>query len=178
MGKYNKGQQALEYLITYGWAFVVVLLTIGAFAYFGILSPDKYLPDRCNFGEQLQCVDFLLEAIDGQDGRVHLKFTNNFGEDIVVWGVETVEGYGSFCTETQCPAPAGTSISVPNGRVNTGAIILDLSVNANPAVGENLDYLLFDGEKTTIPIKINFSRDKQGAPYHLIIGDVFAAAQG
>lgn len=173
MGKYNKGQAALEYLITYGWAFVVVLITIGAFAYFGILSPDKYLPDKCNFGDQLECVDFFLEAVDGAPGRVHLKFTNNFGVNITVLGVETIEGYGKFCDGDTCPAAPGFSIKVPNGRVNDYAVILNLDDG-------NLDYFLLDGEKTSIPIRINFSRDPDivaNPPTHIIIGEVFASAQ-
>ncbi len=43
----KKGQAALEFLMTYGWAILVVLAAIGALAYFGVLSPSKFLPDKC-----------------------------------------------------------------------------------------------------------------------------------
>ena len=171
MGRYNKGQQALEYLVTYGWAFVVVLLTIGSFAYFGSLSPQKYLPDRCSFGEQLQCVDYLLTAIDGEKGTVSFKFTNNFGVDIRILDIETVETWGDFCDGSLCPAGGGFYVEVPNGRVNTEAVILDLDVT------ENLDYILLDGEKASIPIHVTFSRNVTGAPVHVVIGEVFATEQ-
>lgn len=40
----KKSQQALEFFMTYGWAILVVLIAIGALAYFGVLSPDRFLP--------------------------------------------------------------------------------------------------------------------------------------
>jgi nicotinamide riboside transporter PnuC len=46
--KMNKKSQAfLEFLTVYGWAFLVILVMIGALAYFEILSPSyKYNPDK------------------------------------------------------------------------------------------------------------------------------------
>ncbi len=38
---FKKSQAALEFLITYGWAFLVILLMIGTLSYFGILSPSQ-----------------------------------------------------------------------------------------------------------------------------------------
>ena len=37
----------MEFLMTYGWAILVVLAAIGALAYFGVLSPDRFLPEKC-----------------------------------------------------------------------------------------------------------------------------------
>ena len=46
----KRGQVALEFIMTYGWAILVVLVAIGALAYFGVLNPGKYLPEKCFFG--------------------------------------------------------------------------------------------------------------------------------
>ena len=40
----KKGQAAMEFLMTYGWAILVVLAAIAALAYFGVLSPARFLP--------------------------------------------------------------------------------------------------------------------------------------
>ena len=56
----RKGQAATEFLTTYGWAFLVILIMIGTLAYFGILKPSKLLPDRCNFGPEVNCLDFQI----------------------------------------------------------------------------------------------------------------------
>ena len=45
----KKGQAAMEFLMTYGWAILVVLAAIGALAYFGVLSPEKMVPERTTF---------------------------------------------------------------------------------------------------------------------------------
>ncbi|MFC1697660.1 hypothetical protein ACFL1H_04980 [Nanoarchaeota archaeon] len=45
--KFKKGQAAMEFLMTYGWAILVVIGIIAALAYFGVLSPGKLIPDKC-----------------------------------------------------------------------------------------------------------------------------------
>ena len=37
----KKSQAALEFIMTYGWAILVVLVAIGALAYFGILYDNR-----------------------------------------------------------------------------------------------------------------------------------------
>ncbi|MBI2653435.1 hypothetical protein HYX02_01355 [Candidatus Woesearchaeota archaeon] len=54
---YKKSQAALEFLMTYGWAILVVLVAIGALAYFGVLSPDKFLPAKCTLQAGIACLD-------------------------------------------------------------------------------------------------------------------------
>ena len=34
----------MDWLMTYGWAIMVVLIAIGSLAYFGVLSPDNLIP--------------------------------------------------------------------------------------------------------------------------------------
>ncbi len=43
--RHNKSQAALEFISTYGWAFLIILLIIAALSYFGILSPGKLWTD-------------------------------------------------------------------------------------------------------------------------------------
>ncbi|HHE36554.1 MAG TPA: hypothetical protein ENL16_01940 [Candidatus Woesearchaeota archaeon] len=75
----RRGQAALEFLTTYGWAFLVILIMIGALAYFGILSPGRFLPERCNIGPEFTCDEY---QVTNSDGTLRIKFTNNVGETI------------------------------------------------------------------------------------------------
>ena len=79
--KFKKSQAALEFLTTYGWAFLVILIMIGALAYFGILSPSKVLPSRCNFGPELQCLDYKI-TVSSTEGNVSIKLKNNVGDTV------------------------------------------------------------------------------------------------
>jgi hypothetical protein len=78
----KKGQAAMEFLMTYGWAIVVVLAAIGALAYFGVLSPSKLLPDRTTFTAPLPNVDNAVVTL--ATNTVQIAFKNDKGVDIVL----------------------------------------------------------------------------------------------
>ncbi len=52
----------MEFLMTYGWALLVVLAAIAALAYFGVLSPDRFLPEKCFLPSGTPCLDSTLTA--------------------------------------------------------------------------------------------------------------------
>ena len=97
-----KSQAALEFLTTYGWAFLVILIMIGTLAYFGILSPSKVLPNRCNFGSEVQCLDYRIDAT-GNTFRLRLK--NNVGEPVSISAITLAsEGATSYSCTLTTPA--------------------------------------------------------------------------
>jgi len=77
----KKAQAALEFLTTYGWAFLVILIVIGALAYFGVLNPSKFLPNRCNFGSEFGCEDYQISATAD---TFNLKLKNQAGEALTI----------------------------------------------------------------------------------------------
>jgi len=52
----------MEFLMTYGWAILVVLAAIGALAYFGVLSPDRFLPDKCTANPPFACTEYQVNG--------------------------------------------------------------------------------------------------------------------
>ena len=80
----RKAQAALEFLTTYGWAFLVILIMIGALAYFGVLNPSNLLPPRCMFSPEIQCLEHkILGSVNiGGVNRGYLAFRvrNNVGQ--------------------------------------------------------------------------------------------------
>jgi hypothetical protein len=74
----RKGQAALEFLMTYGWAILVVLAAIAALAYFGVLSPDRFLPNKCTISGGFSCDEW---KIDGTAEEVQISVQNNLGRD-------------------------------------------------------------------------------------------------
>jgi hypothetical protein len=109
----KKGQAAMEFLMTYGWAIVVVLAAIGALAYFGVLSPNKLLPDRTTFSAPLPNVDNAV--IDFAGNTVAIAFRNNKGVAI------EVPQTGTF-TSTQCDVAAPPGITGVIDSVTRAAI--------------------------------------------------------
>ena len=111
----KKGQAALEFLMTYGWAILVVLVAIGALAFFGVLSPDKFLPSKCLLQVGLVCVDQKVTP-----SVVTVVVKNNFNADITVNDVRIQNcgasgAQGSLANGAQatyaisCAAPIGSS---------------------------------------------------------------------
>ncbi|MBI2580738.1 hypothetical protein HYV85_02920 [Candidatus Woesearchaeota archaeon] len=75
----KSGQAAMEFLMTYGWAILVVLVVIGALAYFGVLSPSTLLPEKCTFPVSLSCTD---HSVGGTS--ITLILQNGAGRDMTV----------------------------------------------------------------------------------------------
>ncbi|MFH1072862.1 MAG: hypothetical protein V1743_05525 [Nanoarchaeota archaeon] len=57
--KRQKAQAAMEFLTTYGWAFIIILTTIGALVYFGVLKWP--ISSRCIVSPEFGCVDYQVE---------------------------------------------------------------------------------------------------------------------
>ncbi len=77
--KNTKSQAALEFIMTYGWAILVVLVAIGALAYFGVLSPDRFLPNKCTFQAGIACLDHKATST-----TLDINVRNSLGYDITI----------------------------------------------------------------------------------------------
>lgn len=75
----KKAQAAMEFLMTYGWALLVVLAAIGALAYFGVLKPQQFLPEQCTLAPGVACLDFKINS-----SEITLILVNSLGRDIDV----------------------------------------------------------------------------------------------
>lgn len=105
---FRKSQAAMEFLMTYGWAILVVLVAIGALAYFGVLSPDKFLPSKCTLPSGLACLDFVISNSAAATPGITVEVRNGLGYDIS--GIEVSfasdsDAVGSACGEVDS-APA------------------------------------------------------------------------
>ncbi len=110
--KGKRGQAALEFLMTYGWAILVVMTVIGALAYFGVLNPTIMLPEKCTLQMGLYCKDHLIQIapIPGQTYRnnsVILQLENGMGKGIIITEVN-VTGDLIDCGVTASEAPVGS----------------------------------------------------------------------
>ena len=120
----KKGQAALEFLMTYGWAILVVLVAIGALAYFGVLRPERLLPEKCIVatGSGLYCDDY---SASGATGTVTLRLKNILADTVNVTSVN-LTGTGLDCT-----ADTTTRAILPDG-------IADFYVNCSLTSGEKI----------------------------------------
>ena len=89
--QHKKSQAAMEFLMTYGWAILVVLAAIAALAYFGVLSPEKFLPEKCILEPGLACVSHKVEPT-----KVTIVLSNGKGRTIIVNSIDVGGCSGAF----------------------------------------------------------------------------------
>ncbi len=73
----------------------ILLAVIGAVVYFGVLSPDAMLPDRCTISPGFSCMD---QRADSATNRVSFALMNNQGVAIQDVSVTLTESR----TNTEC----------------------------------------------------------------------------
>ena len=88
---YKRAQAAMEFLMTYGWAILVVLAAIGALAYFGVLSPEKFLPEKCTISPGIDCANFNIKS-----NEAVFALRNGMGRDLIIVSVSV----GGSCNKT------------------------------------------------------------------------------
>jgi hypothetical protein len=161
---FKKSQAALEFLTTYAWAFLVILIMIGALAYFGILSPTNLFPERCSLGSEITCVDYKLDA---NAGNVLLKLQNNVGESISVSEISvTNEGAVPLsCILT------GIAQTITQGASSEFTVLGCATAEWNGAA-------LTVGQKGKVDVTITYNTIKGGTGYpHEVKGEIFATVQ-
>ena len=87
----TRAQAAMEFLMTYGWAILVVLAAIAALAYFGVLSPEKFLPEKCVLQPGLACSSRKVET-----SQITLIISNGLGRTITINSIAVGACSGSF----------------------------------------------------------------------------------
>lgn len=116
---YKKAQAAMEFLMTYGWAILVVLAAIGALAYFGILSPERFLPEKCMLEPGIDCTGFKVTPAE-----TTLVLRNGMGKSLMVDAISVGE----------------CSLSITNTTFNSGDLLtFQLTGCSNGAMGDRFD---------------------------------------
>ncbi len=82
---------------------LVFLMMVGSLAYFGVLSPDKFLSERCSMQPGFACLDFAYA-----DGSVEIRMQNAIGYELQEFELSL---NGHACSPS--------SISIANGRTQT-----------------------------------------------------------
>jgi hypothetical protein len=161
--KYTRGQAALEFLTTYGWAFLVILVMIGALAYFGVISPNKFLPERCTFQQEVTCKDYRVNGTSGSAMTVSFYITNNLGS-----GISEMTMHARHADNTTVPvlcSPAGTN-SATNAGDSMGFTCFG-DFGAVPGIG------------TKTKFAVNGTYKIVGGQYtRELRGEIFATRQG
>ena len=76
--KNMKGQSAIEYLTTYGWAILVLVIILGLLVGSGIFSPNYLVTEECNIGPKFLCRAIIFKEQDTGNLKVVMNLSNGF----------------------------------------------------------------------------------------------------
>jgi hypothetical protein len=137
----KRGQAAMEFLMTYGWVILVILVAISALAYFGVLNPDKNLPETCIFFPGISCGDFIVD-----ENGVRMIITNGMGKHLnnVTF---TVLGDGP------CSGDSSTSSELRDGTKVTFEIVCTEKPTTGTAFRRDIQVTYMEGEDGLVHTK-------------------------
>jgi hypothetical protein len=150
------GQAALEFLATYGWAMLVVLISIGALAYFGVFNAGDAQPESCLMSTGLACGGYQLKSI-GQDTQLTLYLKNSFGKAIKLQEITITPHFSIDATD--CDQRNLNGQRLENGHET--AIICNYTSSTS----------LLDGEKQKLSVSLTY-RDADGVFNKQAQGDI------
>jgi len=124
---YRKGQSALEYLITYGWAVLLAAIFV-SILYLFVFAPSAVAPSTCSFAYGAYCQDMILGS-NSISSKIALFLTNTQQYPIVnpqvsinISNIGTVNGK---CLPSYV-LPGGAiicNVTMPTTAISTGTLV-------------------------------------------------------
>jgi len=153
----KKAQAAMEFLMTYGWAIMVVLVVIGALVYFDVLNPANFLSESCVLTMPLNCGDYSV-----RNGAIGLDIANSGGRAVEITSVSiTGDALAGVCS-----VALGAAVSIDSGE-SAPFTVTDAVNCAKVATGR-------DKNKYAVSVSYNYA----GSTYtHTSTGKVFAKVE-
>jgi hypothetical protein len=156
----------MEFLMTYGWAILVIVIVIAALFYLGVMNPARMTPTSCTLRPGFSCSSFKLES---GTGNLNLKLGQASGHPIFIKAIK--------CTQETVPntASLANNIPVPQGEMReitggiSGNIVQCLDASGNPLPASDTQVgSLYKGKLYILYQEIDTGTDR------LIIGDIAA----
>jgi uncharacterized protein (UPF0333 family) len=145
----KKSQAAMEFLMTYGWALLVVLIVIAALAFFGLLNPSRFLPEKCEIAPGVTCMDFNAQTSQAVStgtatDLITILLNNGLGQTMYNVKVNVSNCLSQNATNTTTTLPSGSTHNFEMkcaGMVANSRFKSDLIVNYDVRVeGHTLNH--------------------------------------
>ena len=127
-----KGQTSLDFLMTYGWAVLLVVVVVASLFALGVFNAGSFLGPRATGFSQLGVIAWNINAA----GILSLKLQNFAGMDINVINIEATYGTSHYSYDI-------TNVSIPNSKISDTFTV--------GAIGG-----LAPGQYYTLPLRITY----------------------
>ncbi|MFH0711720.1 MAG: hypothetical protein V1889_01030 [archaeon] len=127
MFKEKKGQAAMEFLMTYGWAILAAIIAIGVLAYF------YFSPGDLGANAAVLNAPFYVEAWNADASGVNLGIKNNGQDSLTVSGVTVTIGT-NICTTAAPPGVVASGATTDIAAVCATALTVGDNVKGDIVV--------------------------------------------
>ncbi|MDD5317602.1 MAG: hypothetical protein PHF51_02595 [Candidatus ainarchaeum sp.] len=150
-----KGQSAMEFLMTYGWAIVIMLAVLAILLYTGVISPKP--PNVCSLPAGFSCYSYKIEA----GGNLTLLLGQSLGQDIVL------NNLSCTANATANAEGLGNAVTVRSGKYAT----INATNNSVRCYAADGSYNLTRGTYYSGKIVINYT-ESETRIWHQVRGDI------
>lgn len=156
-------QSAMEYLMTYSWAFLIIALVLVALFALGLFNPGTVINSQCILPAGLSCISAFM--VSNGLASLNLLQATTAPINLTAWGCNTVQTVAHmYCPGTVCPAPAANQIKMQIGA--------NYTFNVQCWSGSST-YSASPGGAFTGYLTINYTEVTSGFP-HTIVGQLTA----
>ena len=150
--RFRKGQTAMEYLMTYGWAILVIMVVLAVLFYLGVLNPSSITPTICTIKPGFTCISWKLY----KNGTLFLKLGQGTGAIINITGMN--------CTTDTNVFEGGKSVIFEGGKSSlmSSAAEQNFYINCTGESGGNLGQPGVMGDVYSGRIYINYTETDTG----------------
>lgn len=153
---HKKGQAAMEFLMTYGWAILAAIIAIGVLAYFGVFNPGKLAGNQGIVNAPYNMDAFRISATDD---LVIMEITQNLGSSINLQG-----GATGFDMDLVSPAAGQCTITSSTPDVTTDGADADTIADVAWTTGTKVAFTIdctpgsnwAEGDQVKADLKITY----------------------
>lgn len=149
----RKGQAAMEFLMTYGWAILAAIIVIAVLAIY--FRPSSLQASNAIITAPLYADAWNIQA--GTPGDINLDITNNFGETITVVQVTATGTGDSSGINCQTGGLGEVNTTILSGNTNTTNMGVDGATGA-------CDFTAGDAYTGDLIVRYTRSADGSGTP--------------
>jgi len=135
----KKLQAAMEYLMTYGWAILIIALALGVLYSLGVLNPSRLKPVMCMLPAPFSC------QVGGftTGGKLNITLMQGSGQQMTITAVACVDNShiqsnglpDNGCTSSApyCWTTISSSNAVPSNNLASGSSITLINIQCYPS---------------------------------------------
>ena len=179
--KSQKGQAALEFLASYSWAFIILLLMVGVMQYFEMFNFSKYESQICKIDNNFYCNDFSIEQSNNSGNySLNLLLQNNMNKEVEIYNITLYEDTGEeiVCENTKIYCPFKDNETYAIASPSNGKLILGGSTSWVPTRVCRISIdecpgIAIKGYKKKVLVDINF-KGEDNTYVHTAKGNIYA----